>query len=276
MNPKFRISRRSLLGLEREIVPGKVDRTAKKAAFFASYGEGVEFSRSIVETVRELSANGYDVVLVRSSNSDSKAAWPESETSIRPTLIYRPNAGYDFGSWATAIHSFPKLAVRDQVLLINDSLVGPFGSMKPLLEHFESSSADVWAATSSKQIEMHLQSFMMGFHRGVLGQYPLKKFWQSIKVLGTKDEIIQQHEIGLSRLIEREMLTSESFLPADIAGKGLRNSAISSWQVLLRNQFPFVKRELLISERFPGQRDQIRALIQDECGQDALQWFEGV
>lgn len=262
--------------MERHIVPAPTKKHGSRAAFFASYGEADTFSRSVIETIRALSERGYDVVLIRSSDNGVQANWPESEADIRPTIIYRPNIGYDFGSWAIALQSFPRLARREHVILLNDSLVGPFGSMAPLLDHFESCSADVWAATSSKQIEMHLQSFLMGFHGGVLAEYPLKRFWQSIRELGTKEEIIQQHEIGLSRLIEREMLTSESFLPAEIAGKGLRNSAISSWRVLLRNGFPFVKRELLRTERFAVQRDLIVEMVREEYGQDALQWFEGV
>lgn len=264
-----------LFQTERTIVRGNVSRAGTKTAFFASYGESENFSRSIIETVRALSERNYDVVLVRSS-SGVKAQWPAEVASIRPTIIYRPNVGYDFGSWAIALSCFPELAARPHVLLLNDSLVGPFGALDPMLRHFETSTADVWAATRSKQIESHLQSFLMGFRRGVLAEYPLKRFWQSIRELGTKEEIIQQYEIGLSRLIEREMLTSESFLPPDIAGRGLRNPAISDWQALLRNGFPFVKRELLRVERFSKQREKILQEVRDVYGHDPIQWFEGV
>nr|WP_279543869.1 rhamnan synthesis F family protein [Leucobacter ruminantium] len=221
-----------------------------------------------------MSGRGYDVVLIRAASGGARAQWPANEEAIRPTIMWRPNVGYDFGSWAVGIDQFPKLAGREHVLLVNDSLVGPFGDIDRMIDHFEHSTADVWAATCSEQVELHLQSFTLGFRRGVLRAYPLNRFWGSIREIGDKNLLIREYEIGLSRLIDREMLTAESFIPVGLVGRGQINPAYDSWDVLLRNGFPFVKRELLREDQPAALRERIVAEVRERWEQDPMQWFE--
>lgn len=268
--------RSPLLKTPREIQPSGRGMRNDKAAFLVSYGEAATFSRSIVELTRGLSRRGYDVVLVRASGSGVKASWPNNEEAIRPTIVYRPNVGYDFGSWAIAIQSFPKLAARSHVLLLNDSLVGPFGSLDPLLDHFEKSQSDIWSATSTLQFEPHLQSFFLGFRRGILRKYPLRRFWSLIREVGTKEEIILAYEIGLTRLAVEGMLTTDVYLPAEFVVRGELNPAIDGWKELLDNGFPFVKRELLRVEQFGHLRAQIIDDIERRHGENPMEWFETV
>lgn len=269
-------ARNPLLRTPREVHPSPRPSRGHGVAFIASYGEAATFSRSLIELTRALTARDYDVVLVRASSGRVRAAWPETEESIRPTIVYRPNAGYDFGSWAMAIDEFPRLAARDRVLLVNDSLVGPFDTLDAVLDHFERSAADMWAATSTLQFAPHLQSFFFGFHGGILRRYPLSRFWAGIREVGSKDQIIHAYEMGLSRLAGDEMLTTDVFLPAELVVRGEQNPAIDGWRSLLRQGFPFVKRELLRLPHFAP----VRALIVDEVrqrfGHDPMDWFETV
>ena len=98
------------------------------------------------------------------------------------TVLRRPNIGYDFGSWATAIDRYPVIAEARRVLLLNDSLVGPFATIEPLLAKFHASAADVWAVTDTAQFEYHLQSYVLGFAGQTLREPPLQAFWRDIRV----------------------------------------------------------------------------------------------
>lgn len=276
MKPSLARLRNPLLRTPRAIRPSPHGARGERTAFFASYGESDTFSRSVVEQTRALTHRGYDVVLIRASSGSARAQWPMEEEAICPTIVWRPNIGYDFGSWAVGIDQFPELAGREHVLLVNDSLVGPFGSIDPMLDHFERSTADVWSATCSEQVELHLQSFTLGFRRGVLRTYPLNRFWASIREIGDKNVLIREYEIGLTRLIAREMLTAESYIPVGLVGRGQINPAYNSWEVLLRNGFPFVKRELLRDDQPQPVRDRIVSEVGLRWGQDPMQWFEAV
>lgn len=264
-----------LLRSPRDVLRSARGMSGEKAAFFASYGESRTFSRTVIELTRALTERGYDVVLIRATSSEY-VHWPEEEEKIRPTIVRRPNIGYDFGSWAIGINQFPALAARPQVLLVNDSLVGPFGSIDAILDHFENTTADVWGAASTLQFTPHLQSFMLGFHGGVLRRYPLSRFWASIRELGSKEQIVHAYEIGLSQVIDREMLTVDAFMPSEMVVKGELNPIIDGWQQALDFGFPFVKRELLRLEHFAPLREYIVENVERRFGQNPMDWFETI
>lgn len=276
MRRRLQRGRNPLFSSERHVDVCPRGMTAKKSAFFASYGESHLPSRSVVELTRELTLNGYDVVLLRASPSGVHLEWPEEELSIRPTIVSRENVGYDFGSWAIGIHDFPRLARREHVLLVNDSMVGPFGGIAELLRKFETSTADVWGATSTLQFEPHLQSYFFGFRGGILGKYPLKRFWSSVRELGSKEQIIVDYERGLSRLFTVEMLTTDAFLRAEELVLGEMNPAIDAWDTMLERGFPFVKRELLRREQFSVERERIVEAVREKYSTDPMEWFESV
>lgn len=252
--------------------PFRGDRTA----FIASYGNAETFSRSVIELTRALTLRSYDVVVVRASGTGVRASWPADEEAIRPTIVWRPNTGYDFGSWAVGIDTFKVLAARPYVLLFNDSMVGPFGPIDAMIDHFEATTAEAWSATSTLQFEPHLQSFILGFRDGLLARYPLSRFWQSIRSLGDKQQVIHEYEMGLSRLLEREMLTTDAFRPAEMVVRGELNPVIDGWDTLLASDFPFVKRELLRLEHFAPIREKIREDVGRRYGQEPMEWFENL
>ncbi len=64
---------------------------------------------------------GYLVVVVSTAEVPEPLDW-SSDRPERLTVLRRPNLGYDFGSWATAIDRYPQVVEADRVLLLNDSL----------------------------------------------------------------------------------------------------------------------------------------------------------
>lgn len=160
-------------------------------------------------------------------------------------MLRRPNIGYDFGSWATALERYPTIADCDHVLMLNDSLIGPFHSIEHLLNRFHASRADVWALTDSTQFHHHLQSYWMGFTRRCLREPPLVGFWHAIRSWASRDEVILHNELGLSRLLEHESFVTEAAIPYWRVVKENENPTILGWRALLDHGFPFVKRQLL-------------------------------
>ena len=96
-------------------------------------------------------------------------------------MLRKPNVGYDFGSWSVALQLIPEIASADRTLLVNDSMIGPFTPLEPILAKFDSTAADVWALTDTKQFGHHLQSYFLGFCNGVLAERPLGAFWGNIR-----------------------------------------------------------------------------------------------
>jgi lipopolysaccharide biosynthesis protein len=243
-----------------------------RVAVVASYGENPEPSRSLLELVRELEVNGYTVVVVRASDNASSLDWP-SIAGSDPIIVTKANLGYDFGSWAVGLEMFPRIRRAPYVLLVNDSLVGPFASLKPLIDSFESAPTDAWAATNTTQIHEHLQSFFVGYRHGVLADRALRQFWRHLPEESEKQNIIERYEFGLSRLLLAEGLTTSACFESERVVSPTENPTVEGWKRLIELGFPFVKRQLLVDPTILPNGSEIAPFIRSTFGTDPREWL---
>lgn len=227
----------------------------ERVAFIASYGRTSKISRSLATFVMELELGGYGVVVIRASESQQMPIWPTWFFG-NPVVVRKPNFGYDFGSWATGLALFPELAKVPYVILANDSLLGPFATIASMLADFESSGCDVWGVANSNEITNHLQSFFLGFKRGVLSDRVLREFWLNVRHIEDKDLIVEKYELGLSRLLFSEGYVMSSWVDHVAMGCNKQDPTLLRWFYLLQLGFPFVKRMLVSNaDVFPGGHD---------------------
>jgi lipopolysaccharide biosynthesis protein len=246
-------------------------RSPGRAAVLAHWAPESRLTRSVEELTAALVAHGYHVVLVSTAEDVAPLEWNRGRPAS-VTVLRRPNLGYDFGSWATALDRYPQIATAESVLLLNDSLAGPFGPLDRLLANFHASSADAWGLTDTSQFGHHLQSYFLGFRGQCLQEGPLRRFWQTIRIESSKDDVIWRGEIGLSRILARERYVIEAAIPyRGVVGEG-QNPTIVGWRRLLDRGFPFVKRELL---RRPGVAPDgalVRQEIRQRFGVEIDEW----
>jgi hypothetical protein len=242
-----------------------------RVAAIAHWARDSRVSRSVAELTRILTANDYTVAIVSTAEGTGPLEWP----GLPPegvTVVRRPNLGYDFGSWATALDRYPALAGADEVLLLNDSLAGPFGPIDHLLARFHDSQADVWGLTDTTQFGHHLQSYCLGFRHQTLLEAPLARFWHGIRAEACRDDVIWGYEIGLSRLLRRERYSLDAGIHYNSVVRGGQNPTILGWRRLLDCGFPFVKRELLRRPEIAPDGDQVRQELRRRYGVDVDEW----
>lgn len=245
--------------------------SVERVAVFAHWSTSPRLTRSVRTTVSAIVGAGYRVVIVSTSENPEPLDW-QDERPNGVTVIRRPNLGYDFGSWATALDRYPVMLEAQRILLVNDSLAGPFATIDPLLERFHDSSADAWAVTDTAQFGYHLQSYILGFPGHSLREPPLRRFWRDVRVERTKDDVIWRNEIGLSELLRRERFASDVAIPFQrVVPKGT-NPTIVGWRKLLDRGFPFVKRELLLRPEIAPDGDQVRSELRRRFGVDVDEW----
>ena len=241
-------------------------------AVLAHWSKVARVNRSVAAITAALVDAGYHVVVVSTSEDAAPLAWPAPPPDA-VTVVRRPNLGYDFGSWATALDRYPLIMDADRVLLLNDSMVGPFTSIDRLLGSFHACQADVWAATDSAQFAYHLQSYMLGFQGRSLREPSLRRFWHDVRVEPTKDDVIWRGEIGLSQLLRRERFASDVAIPYRHIVRGGSNPAIIGWRKLLDRGFPFVKRELVLNPRVAPDGGDVREELRRRFGVDVDEWL---
>lgn len=238
----------------------------------AQWSAQPRLSRSLCRLVEELRAADFDVVLVSACEDERPLDWPTGRPD-RVQVIRKDNIGYDFGSWSLALQMRPRIALADHVLLTNDSMVGPFRPLGPLLTQFIATQADVWGLTDSTQFGRHLQSYFLGFRHGALTAPVLTRFWAGLRIEPSKADLIQRAEVGLSRILQREGYSLKAAFPYQRIAPDGENPTIRQWERLLDRGFPFVKREVIRSPEVAAEGERAPEVILNRFGERVEEWL---
>lgn len=243
-------------------------------AVLAHWSKDGSLSRSVRGLAGSLSDCGFQVVLVSAAEftGDRPGGWPDIPESA--SLYRRPNSGYDFGTWSATLQSLPQLCRAREVILANDSMLGPFRSLSPLMERMHQTPSDIWSMTDSVQFGWHPQSYFVGYRNGVLDEPALHAFWRSVRVHHSKDEIIRKYELGLGRLLQREAFsTAVAFPSGSVVADRDDNPTIRAWRALLDAGFPMVKRQLLTEPQVAADSGEIPEEVRRRFGADVEEWI---
>ena len=131
------------------------------------------------------------------------------------------------------------------VLLCNDSNWGPMNDFSDTFSRIKdySSEADFFGLTSSITPSWHLQSFFILYTRRVFCSSYFKQHWFNIGVLRSKYEIVVNYEVNWSGRLQRL-----GFKGMSVYGDTLslaENHTHVHWDVLLKSDYPYLKKELL-------------------------------
>ncbi len=254
-----------------ELAPDTELAETDKVAIVAHFSRNPRVSLSVSRLVGELSTNGYRCIVI-STSPGVPLDWPKG---VPPgtTVLRRANEGYDFGSWAVGLETFPEVRRARHVILTNDSMAGPFEPIAPLLTAFESAPTDLWAVTDSHQITHHLQSYFVGFNHGVLEEAPWRRFYRGVRHLEDKMDIVMRYELGLMRVCHTEGYPWTVQYRASDVGVGHENPTLAGWRQLLSLGFPFVKRTIITDPSTAPGGDQVAAVVRRKYGTELAEWL---
>ena len=264
---------RRLIGDRLRVEHGSLSvENCSHVAVLAHWSDDERVSRSTCTLVSELQSHGYRVVACSASEFVGPLAWDDTVDTSCLTVLRKPNVGYDFGSWSVVLDVIPEIAAAERVLLVNDSTLGPFTALAPVLEKFDATAADVWALTDTDQFGHHLQSYFLGFCGGVLADRTLAAFWANIRHHREKIQIILQNEVALGQLLREEGYTqAAAFSHEHVVERG-QNPVIIGWKRLLELGFPFVKREILRTPDVAPMGETMPKVVKQLYGIDVADW----
>lgn len=244
--------------------------SSNHVALIAHYSATDVVSRSVDALLDSLHDAGFATVLV--STSEVRNALRFSPGKQPGVVIRRPNVGYDFGSWASAITSHPELAGK-RTLLLNDSLAGPFVSAADLFRRFQATGAEVWGLIGSGQFHWHIQSYCLGMAPNVLSDSSVRRFWEDVQPLPTKADVIGAYELGQTRLLLSRGFTIDVVIPPGLLIDKEVNPAILGWRRLLDAGIPFVKKELIKDPSVAPDAADLPAELERRYGVDVQEWL---
>ena len=144
--------------------PMLVTKVAKSGRFavYAVYTPDGKLASYHEAVLADLRKAGYCTVLVNSAVEGAERLAIQAK-ELADAVVVRSGEGRDFASWIVAIaHYLPVVRHAEHVVLINDSLVGPFDELPPILRALERDPADFKGLTDSFETAYHLQSsFLM-------------------------------------------------------------------------------------------------------------------
>ena len=269
-----------------------------RAIVFVHYDRDNMVDAYVYHYLKELQKNASYLVFVSTAKLTEDDT--ESLSDYCSKVIVRENIGYDFMSYKIGLASFDHQGY-DELVICNDSVYGPLYPLNNVFDSMDDDSCDFWGITDNTDFSYHLQSYFIVFKKNVIQSSSFKSFWEQVKVLHNKDDIIQQYEIGLTKTLLANGLSSsiytkfnptnmqkitiflKKFTPSKIINKitailsgqdklkrlGKVNTTHHFWkEILISGKVPFIKIELLRDNPINMDIDDFEHTIQEVSNYD--------
>lgn len=227
---------------------------------FASYHKDLLVEDFIYYYLKQLHDSKFDIVFV--SNSKIDECDVNKLKKICKRIIEKENIGLDFTAYKAglAIENYGRS--YEKVLLTNVSVYGPLFSLDPIFEKMK--NFDFWGLTENYEIAYHLQSYFLCFNQKVTNSDVWRNFWDNVKNIESKEQIIVDYEVGLSReLITSSLFNYSSYINYFDFIKSVKerygqyydngyktNLTLYYWDdIIIRHRFPFLKKTLIDKEK---------------------------
>jgi lipopolysaccharide biosynthesis protein len=159
----------------------------------------------------------------------------------------RVNLGLDFGAWCDLLDAGCASRAR-RVLFANDSVFGPYGDLRPILERMNASRLDAWGLVESHERVWHLQSWFVCLSAAALARPAVQRVFAQDFAAMSKEEVILHGELGLGVALRTEQLAVGAVWRDTARLRRLMpvNPSHFDWLGMLESgAVPFLKTELL-------------------------------
>jgi hypothetical protein len=190
------------LVLRRERGLAAVMTAGRRIALYAHFSPSGTISPMVIQQLAIYREQGFDVIFTTNAPVVDEASWWMAAEHCC-WMVQRRNLGFDFGAWQEAAALF--LAGRpppDELLLVNDSVVGPLYPLGPLFSRARSIGKGAVGLTESHQGGVHLQSYFI-LALGQAASADTLAFLATLKLSTSKWLMVQRGEFGLTRHLHR-------------------------------------------------------------------------
>ncbi len=182
-------------------------RTVSTLAVMAHYdpdGQLAPHALRAASALREVA----DTVLLVSTAELTDDARTRVPAGVR--LVQRENSGYDFGSWQAGLE-LAGAADHDQVIICNDSCVGPLVPYPAVFDAMADRACDFWGMTRTLRRGLHVQSYFVVFRSWVVRSRAFTRFWSQLEPVSDRKQVIARYEVGLSASLHAAGFASDSY-----------------------------------------------------------------
>ncbi len=190
----------------------------KRIAVFAHYDKNNIIENYVVYYLKELKKVADSIVFVSDCSLENDEIKKISD--ITSYNICKKHGEYDFGSYKKGflyLRENDLLKDYDEVVFANDSCYAPIFPFKKVFDKMENSNCDFWGMNCNNiDVSYHIQSFFLVFRKKVFLSEAFNNFVDTITKKETKDKIIEDYEIGLSKLLMKLDFKSDCYIKEPI------------------------------------------------------------
>ncbi|MBC7603998.1 MAG: hypothetical protein H7255_15235 [Ramlibacter sp.] len=229
----------------------KAPTPSARWALYFIYAPDGQLSLAHRYTLARLKDEGFAILAI-CAGADRENL-PRTVAAYADAVCWKATGGYDFSAYTLGLEILAKHSYGATVLVLNDSVLGPFRSLR---DHVDRAEWDFTGFTACGLIENHVQSY--AFVISELTPSKVRRMWTVLFpyfALNGRDDVIFCQETRLARVASQQMSTGALwYYPSGDM------TQIAPLELLDQN-FPFVKRSLLTNRSsFMGRQSVIERL----------------
>ena len=171
--------------------------------FYDKYGHAASFIKTFLD---DLMDNLDDLVVVVNGQLSDQARQLFSEYT--KTIIVRENKGLDVAAYKQAILTlgWEKLESYDEVICLNDTVMGPVYPFREMFACKDRKDVDFWGITAyagetvdKEQIPTHLQAYWHAYRRSLVSSPAFHEYWETMPLWKDYAEVTRKHEMTFTK-----------------------------------------------------------------------------
>lgn len=171
--------------------------------FYDKYGHAASFIKTFLD---DLMDNLDDLVVVVNGQLSDQARQLFSEYT--KTIIVRENKGLDVAAYKQAILTlgWEKLESYDEVICLNDTVMGPVYPFREMFACMDRKDVDFWGITAyagetvdREQIPTHLQAYWHAYRRSLVSSPAFHEYWETMPLWKDYAEVTRKHEMTFTK-----------------------------------------------------------------------------
>lgn len=206
-------------------------------------------------TLARLRETGLPLLIVCAA--PSVEALPPQLHDSADALYWKDLPGYDFSAYALGLHAIAAGSPGATVFVMNDSVFGPFGDLRPIIA---APPWDLTGFTASSLHTHHIQSYAF-IMKGVESQRLtlLRDVLPTQFAFNRGQDVVHHQELGFAQAAAQHMSVGSFWFSPD--SRRVADPTLNRPFELVEAGFPFVKRSLIGKHAQFQEAEAVRALL---------------
>lgn len=187
-------------------------------------------------------------------------------------IFFRDNIGFDAGGFKDALCDFigwDKVLQYEELVLVNDSMFGPFKPMKDIFVEMNGKNVDFWGLAKHgecQSIDMgymheHIQSFFLVIHSRMLHSCQFREYWEKIPYYIAFRDVVSQHEVQFTHYFSSlgysyDTLAETAPNDSNNIVNNFMQYGMICYELIKKRNFPFLKKQQLAYDTLNLQTQQ--------------------